>query len=134
MWDERAPSVPVAERTFGMPSATPLFVGADGVSPWSSTDSRRVVKAMAAAAGLDPEDFGGKGWRIGGATDMRDVLGDSGAAAVRQRGRWATDIAQIYQRAVVDGQLRSSAVMADAVGVDLEALCVGWAQPASSRG
>eukprot|EP00965_Chrysotila_dentata_P044371 1474932-Pleurochrysis_carterae.AAC.1 len=41
MWDERAPAVPVAERTFGKPSCTPLFVGADGVSPWSSVDSRR---------------------------------------------------------------------------------------------
>eukprot|EP00965_Chrysotila_dentata_P104080 3436877-Pleurochrysis_carterae.AAC.1 len=42
MWDERAPSVPPEERTFGKPSRWPLFVGADGVSPWSSTDSRRV--------------------------------------------------------------------------------------------
>eukprot|EP00965_Chrysotila_dentata_P146539 4838714-Pleurochrysis_carterae.AAC.1 len=49
MWDERAPLVPQAERTFGKPSRWPLFVGPDGVSPWSSTDSRRVVKAMAAA-------------------------------------------------------------------------------------
>eukprot|EP00965_Chrysotila_dentata_P184991 6106920-Pleurochrysis_carterae.AAC.1 len=134
MWEERVHTVPPTERTFGTPSRTPLFVGADGVSPWSSTDSRRVVKAMAAAAGLDPEEFGGKGWRIGGATDMRDILGDGGAAAVQQRGRWATDIAQIYQRAVVDGQLRSSAGMADAAGVDMEALCAGWSQPASFRG
>eukprot|EP00965_Chrysotila_dentata_P182606 6029566-Pleurochrysis_carterae.AAC.1 len=65
---------------------------------------------------------------------MRDILGDGGAAAVQQRGRWATNIAQIYQRAVVDGQLRSSAGMADATGVDLEALCAGWSQPASFRG
>eukprot|EP00965_Chrysotila_dentata_P146351 4832833-Pleurochrysis_carterae.AAC.1 len=89
---------------------------------------------MAAAAGLDPGDFGGKGWRIGGATDMRDILGAGGAAAVQQRGRWASDIAQIYQRAVVDSQLRSSADVADAEGVDLEALCAGWSQPASFRG
>eukprot|EP00965_Chrysotila_dentata_P256683 6212627-Pleurochrysis_carterae.AAC.1 len=134
MWEERAPLVPQKERTFGMPSRTPLFMGADGVSPWSSTDSRRVVKAMGAAAGLDPSEFGGKGWRIGGATDMRDILGDGRAAAVQQRGRWATDIAQIYQRAVVDGQLRSSAGMADEAGVDLEALCAEWSQPASFRG
>eukprot|EP00965_Chrysotila_dentata_P252442 6210674-Pleurochrysis_carterae.AAC.1 len=60
MWEERVQTVPLTERTFGTPSRTPLFVGADEVSPWSSTDSRRVVKAMAAAAGLDPEEFGGK--------------------------------------------------------------------------
>eukprot|EP00965_Chrysotila_dentata_P135557 4481384-Pleurochrysis_carterae.AAC.1 len=89
MWDERAPSVPPSkERTFGRPSRSPLFVGADGVSRWSSADSRRMVKAMAAAAQLDPGEFGGKGWRLWGATDMRDILGDGGAAAVQQRGRW----------------------------------------------
>eukprot|EP00965_Chrysotila_dentata_P124282 4108678-Pleurochrysis_carterae.AAC.1 len=60
VWEERALTVPPAERTFGAPSRTPLFVGADGASPWSSADSRRVVKAMAAAAGLDPDEFGGK--------------------------------------------------------------------------
>eukprot|EP00965_Chrysotila_dentata_P129951 4295752-Pleurochrysis_carterae.AAC.1 len=65
---------------------------------------------------------------------MRDILRDGGAAAVQQQGRWATDIAQIYQRAVVDGQLRSSADMADAAEVDMEALCAGWSQPASFRG
>eukprot|EP00965_Chrysotila_dentata_P148959 4919581-Pleurochrysis_carterae.AAC.1 len=54
MWDERAPGVPPGERTFGAPSRTPLFVGADGTSPWTSADSRRVVKSMAAAAGLRP--------------------------------------------------------------------------------
>eukprot|EP00965_Chrysotila_dentata_P072809 2406518-Pleurochrysis_carterae.AAC.1 len=33
VWEERAPMVPQTERTFGAPSRTPLFVGADGVSP-----------------------------------------------------------------------------------------------------
>eukprot|EP00965_Chrysotila_dentata_P059537 1975808-Pleurochrysis_carterae.AAC.1 len=56
---------------------------------------------------------------------MRDILGDGGAAAVQQRGRWASDVAQIYQRAVVDGQLRSIANLADAAGLDLEALRAG---------
>eukprot|EP00965_Chrysotila_dentata_P083030 2739432-Pleurochrysis_carterae.AAC.1 len=80
-------------------------------------------------AGLDPDEFGGKGWRIGGATDLRDVLGDGGAAAIQQRGRWGSDV-----RAVVDGQLRTSAEMAESTGVDMEALCAGWVQPASFRG
>eukprot|EP00965_Chrysotila_dentata_P213426 6187616-Pleurochrysis_carterae.AAC.1 len=133
-WHERADGVPVAERTFGTRSSTPLFVGSDGVLPWSSADSRRLAQAMASEAGLDPNEFGGKAWRIGGATDLRDVLGDSGAAAIQQRGRWASDVAQVYQRAVVDGQLRTSAAMATSTGVDLEALCTGWTQPATFRG
>eukprot|EP00965_Chrysotila_dentata_P083990 2772403-Pleurochrysis_carterae.AAC.1 len=79
---------------------------------------------MAAATGLDPEEFGGKGWRIGGATDLRDILGDGGKAAIGQRERWGSDVAQVYQRALVDSQLRTCAGMADARGMDLEALCV----------
>eukprot|EP00965_Chrysotila_dentata_P256072 6212424-Pleurochrysis_carterae.AAC.1 len=70
MWDERAPQVPVAERTFGRESRTPLFTGPDGITPWTTGDSRRVAKAMATVIGLDPESFGGKCWRIGGATDL----------------------------------------------------------------
>eukprot|EP00965_Chrysotila_dentata_P093800 3100183-Pleurochrysis_carterae.AAC.2 len=89
---------------------------------------------MASEAGLDPNEFGGKAWRIGGATDLRDILGDGGAAAIQQRGRWASNVAQVYQRAVVDGQLRTSAAMATSSGVDLEALGVGWTQPATFRG
>eukprot|EP00965_Chrysotila_dentata_P092599 3055806-Pleurochrysis_carterae.AAC.1 len=85
-------------------------------------------------AGLDSDECGGKGWRIGGATDLRDVLGDGSAAAIQQPGRWGSDVAQIYQRAVVDGQLRTSAEMAESTGVDMEALCAGWVQPASFRG
>eukprot|EP00965_Chrysotila_dentata_P072831 2407016-Pleurochrysis_carterae.AAC.1 len=89
---------------------------------------------MAAEASLAPNEFGSKAWRIGGATDMRDILGDGSAAAIQQRGRWSTDVAQVYQQAVVHGQLRASAAKATSTGVDLEALCVGWTQPANFRG
>eukprot|EP00965_Chrysotila_dentata_P092967 3069819-Pleurochrysis_carterae.AAC.1 len=54
-WEEREHSVPRAERVFGADCRTPLFTGADGRSAWTSVDSRRLVKAMAAAIGLDPE-------------------------------------------------------------------------------
>eukprot|EP00965_Chrysotila_dentata_P082720 2729401-Pleurochrysis_carterae.AAC.2 len=89
---------------------------------------------MATALDMAPEEFGGKAWRIGGATDMRDVLGERGISHINQRGRWATDIAQVYQRAIVDQQLRASADIGDARGDDLERMCAGWSQPASFRG
>eukprot|EP00965_Chrysotila_dentata_P018191 605200-Pleurochrysis_carterae.AAC.1 len=60
---------------------------------------------MAAACGEDPANFGGKCWRIGGATDLRDRLGDASKATIKQRGRWASDIAEVYQRALLDHQL-----------------------------
>eukprot|EP00965_Chrysotila_dentata_P008305 271266-Pleurochrysis_carterae.AAC.1 len=72
MWDERAPRVPTAERTFGRRSSTPLFTGDDDTTRWTTTDSRRLANAMAAVLELDADTFGGKCWRIGGATDMRD--------------------------------------------------------------
>eukprot|EP00965_Chrysotila_dentata_P127463 4215281-Pleurochrysis_carterae.AAC.1 len=86
---------------------------------------------MASAAGLDPADFGGKCWRIGGATDLRDMLGEAGKTLIKQRGRWQSDVASFYQRAIVDAQLEASAGIGDATGVELEAVCAGWAQPAS---
>eukprot|EP00965_Chrysotila_dentata_P129502 4281003-Pleurochrysis_carterae.AAC.1 len=101
-------------------------MSSDEHSAWTSSDSRPLVKALAAAIGLlDPEEFGGEGWPIGSATDLRDILGDGGRAAINQRGRWSSDIAKVYQRAVADGQLRSSAGMADAADVDLTALGIG---------
>eukprot|EP00965_Chrysotila_dentata_P156322 5164219-Pleurochrysis_carterae.AAC.1 len=61
---------------------------------------------MAATLGLDAPDFGGKSFRIGGATDIRAMRGEEGMAMIQQRGRWGSDVAQVYQRAIVDGQLR----------------------------
>eukprot|EP00965_Chrysotila_dentata_P068493 2264212-Pleurochrysis_carterae.AAC.1 len=57
-WEEREHRVPRAERGFGAECRTPLFIGADGHSAWTSADSRRLAKAMVAAIGLDPEEFG----------------------------------------------------------------------------
>eukprot|EP00965_Chrysotila_dentata_P177375 5858141-Pleurochrysis_carterae.AAC.1 len=76
---------------------------------------------MATACGMDPNDFGGKSWRIGGATDLRDILGDAGKSQIQLRGRWGSDVAAVYQRATVDRQLAVSAEMAESTGQDMEA-------------
>eukprot|EP00965_Chrysotila_dentata_P155334 5131776-Pleurochrysis_carterae.AAC.1 len=73
------------ERTFGRPSTTPLFVTADG-GAWTSTESRALARLMAATLGLDAVDFGGKSFRIGGATDIRAMRGEEGMAMIQQRG------------------------------------------------
>eukprot|EP00965_Chrysotila_dentata_P021560 714150-Pleurochrysis_carterae.AAC.3 len=88
---------------------------------------------MAAACGMDLAEFGGKCWRIGGKTDLRDRLGEGGAALIKQRGHWQSDAAGVYQRAVADRQLDVSADLANATGVDMEALVDGWAQPSTCR-
>eukprot|EP00965_Chrysotila_dentata_P164954 5446363-Pleurochrysis_carterae.AAC.1 len=132
-WDARVHAVPVSERTHGRPSSSPFFTSGDGMEAWSSITSREVARRMATACGENPEDFGAKCWRIGAATDLRDVLGDGSRAMIKQRGRWASDVAEVYQRALVDRQLDASARVANARGVDMEALVEGWSQPSSFR-
>eukprot|EP00965_Chrysotila_dentata_P012616 416193-Pleurochrysis_carterae.AAC.1 len=58
-WTTRQELVPAAERRPGGASPTPFFTGDDG-GAWTSTTSRRLAKRMAAACGLDPDEFGGK--------------------------------------------------------------------------
>eukprot|EP00965_Chrysotila_dentata_P104826 3461987-Pleurochrysis_carterae.AAC.1 len=48
-------------------------------------------------------------------------MGDGGRALIKQRGRWQSDVASVYQRAIVDAQLEASAGIGDAAGVELEA-------------
>ena len=97
---------------------------------WRTSASRALFRDIAAAAGLDPAPFGAKSGRIGGATDARDRLGEAGKAVIQRRGRWGSDVAEAYQRELLATQLDLSAALGDAVGEDLEQLCIGWAQPA----
>ena len=48
---------------------------------------------------------------------------------VKRRGRWATDVAEVYQRELLGTQLALSAALGDALGEDLEQLGLGWIQP-----
>ena len=54
-------------------------------------------------------------------------------AIIRQRGRWCSDVASVYQRALAEEHLRGSAAVGEANGAELEALCSGWSQPATFR-
>ena len=110
----------------------PFFIGRDG-GPWDTEDTRILARRFATALGLDPSEFGGKSFRIGGATDWRDIFGADAERVIKQRGRWQSDIAFLYQRALAETHLRGSAAVADADHADLESLCLGWAQPANFR-
>eukprot|EP00965_Chrysotila_dentata_P037336 1242251-Pleurochrysis_carterae.AAC.1 len=57
VWDERAHAVPAGERSFGKRSDTPFFTAKDGVTPWTTRHSRELAKDMAAALGLDANEF-----------------------------------------------------------------------------
>jgi hypothetical protein len=90
-------------------------------------------KRMALAVGIPPEAVGGKLFRIGGSTDLRDCLGDGSERVIKERGRWGTDVAFVYQRALLRDQLRASGAIADADAADLEATIAGWVQPSTFR-
>ena len=120
---------PARGRVTGPEAILPLFVGPKG-KPWCTTDTRRLARRIAAWLDLDEDLYGGKAFRIGGATDYRAIYGpDAAERIIRQRGRWWSDIHTLYQRALAAEHLEGSAALGDAKGAELEALCKGWAQP-----
>ena len=110
----------------------PLFLTPFG-TPFTTSDVRAFGRRMAAAAGIPPTAVGGKLMRIGGATDLRDVLGEAGQRVIKQRGRWGSDVANVYQRALTRDLLEASALTGDAEAEEMEATLAGWVQPASFR-
>ena len=66
----------------------------------------------------------------GGATDWRADRGEAGAFIVKQRGRWDSDVATIYQRPLLADQLAASASVGSVQGSDLEQICISFAQRA----
>ena len=123
----------------------PFFTGRDG-KVFTTTVARELAQRLAAACGMEPELFGGKSWRIGGATDGAVAGGERWKALVQKRGRWDSDIHDIYSRPMLESALELSARMGDVVGDTLEEALVGvqwtgdtgvelgqvryWAQPA----
>jgi hypothetical protein len=118
----------------GHPAARqPLFVSASG-APWDTADTRELARRFAVDLGIPPLEVGAKAFRIGGATDLQALMGtEAGAKVIKQRGRWSSDIAQVYQRALAEVHLDASSGVGDVRGRELEALIEGWAQPAQFR-
>ena len=115
-------------------ASKPIFAHPNGAAICTE-DVRRMARRFASAAGEDPADFGASSLRSGGATDLRAAFGDdeSSKTAIKQRGRWESDIAEIYQRALLRSQLDASAAIGSAEGLDLETACLGWSQRTTHR-
>ena len=114
---------------FSTAHAQPQHLWASHV--WTSHDSLVLAREIAAYIGEDAAQYGGKSFRIGGATDLREVMGTERAEEIlRQRGRWKSDIWRIYARTLASALLNASAAVAAARRRDMEALCRGWVQPA----
>ena len=91
---------------------------------------RMLARRVATLAGLDTALVGAKSFRVGGATDLRALLGEAGRAMIKQRGRWASDVAEVYQRPLLGEQLQASAMVGSVVSASIEELAMGWAAPA----
>ena len=121
-----------ARRREGAADDDAPFFTLSGGFMYSTADFRTLVRRVAAAAGLNPEEFGAKGGRVGGATDWQCSLGHGAAQAIiKRRGRWDSDAHQVYQRPLVEEQLSASAAIGDASGAGLEDICAGFAEAAA---
>ena len=110
-------------------SVTPVFRHSNGAA-WTTSDVQDAVRDAATALGLDSKEFAGKSLRIGGATDWSADRGEAGALIVKQRGRWDSDVATIYQRPLLADQLAASASVGSVQGSDLKQICISFAQRA----
>ena len=72
----------------------------------------------------------GKSVRIGGATDLREIHGAGAQFLIKERGRWGSDVAQLYQRSLLQAQLDLSVGMGAAHTRDMEEMVKDWVQPA----
>lgn len=128
-WRRRVAEVPPAEA-----GKRPLFAHEDG-SAWCTADSAAAAKKIAELGGsgdngVDPGEVGAKSFRIGGATELRDRFGvEKSKALIKERGRWLTDIHEIYARTPVAEHLAASAALGEGSGVEIEAVSRGWIQP-----
>ena len=126
LWRERTAAIPSHLR-----ASVHFFALPDG-RVVRTADCARMFQEIAAAAGEDGAAFGATSARAGGASDIRArYAGDLSRAisVVKRRGRWDTDIHQIYQREGISEQAEASAAVADVDAVDMEEVFTGWHQP-----
>ena len=102
--------------------------------PLADSDIVRWVKEAAVASGVDPTRRAGRALRMGGAADLYDIFGPAGERYIRERGRWASDVAQIYQRVSASAHGDLSRMIGDSSGLDLQSMLSGWSQLAVSHG
>ena len=92
--------------------------------------------------GFPPNEVFGNAYRVGGATDLRDAPSNAvsviagpcigmeqATRMIKARGRWYSDIYEIYERGSLQEHALASAAITEAGGMDLEQILVGWIQP-----
>ena len=126
-WTMMCEEVPLEQR-----ASTPFF-RLDSGRVVATADVLAIVREVVATLQLgDPVHYGGKSLRIGGATDILAACGWDIARAeaiIAARGRWCSEIWQLYSRISAAAQGEASTSMALASDVSVESMS-GWTQPA----
>jgi len=112
---------------------TPLFRRMSGEAI-STGDVLMAIRLAAVAAGDEPGDFGAHSARIGGATDYADRFGVVKAPIlIRKRGRWDSDMGEIYARVSGLEVIDASVEIWESEGLELEAVIRGFGRCGPSR-
>ena len=135
-WHYLAESIPRAQWASTLFFRVAIELGDDPRiwRPLRPLDVTVWVCAVAEAAGLPPGSRGSRALRMGGASDMYDIWGPAAERFIRERGRWGSDVAQIYQRVSAAAHGDISRTIGDSVGADLQSMLTGWCQTAVSHG
>ena len=89
-----------------------------------------LLKRYAQMLGFDPKEFGAHSARIGGATDLVALGGESVELLLQAKGRWQSDIGKIYARMTRRAHIAASRLMYSAKGRDLEEILPDFVQQA----
>ena len=116
-------------------ATTPLFslrrgAGAGASRPMKVADIRATIQRYARLIGeTDMSQWGAHSARIGGATDLA-ATNKCSQALLLAKGRWASDIGNIYARMTRKSQLSASKLMHTARGRDIEEIMPQFTQAA----
>ena len=119
------------------PNAPPLtspFFTLKGGEIYRSNDVLELVRRWAVMIDLPPLEFWSRAFRVAGATDLRDKVGEAvSKKLIKDRGRWDSEIGEIYSRPLLQPQLEASIAVGTASGVGFEDHLsgTGFAQPAT---
>ena len=99
---------------------------------WRTGDSRELFRRICRVGGAaDWESAGASSGRSGGATDLKARQGPGSEQLIKDRGRWDSDVGDIYARDSLDTQIQTSLDIGLAGGTDLESYVKGrWVQRA----
>lgn len=118
----RLDPVPEAEK-----ATTPLVRKPSGYHYTPDDMSKIVKREMVKIGAAEDDPYSAHCCRIGGACDRHDQ--GCTAEEIRQAGRWASDVEEIYARPSVSRQIQTSLAAYKASGTHIEMVYPGFVQP-----